>query len=569
MKPATATTGFFQEGPQLQNQFDSDKGLQRVLNHFVPKDVLVQASQQELTSLGEKVVSDEVFEWVAEAERNLPYIVHQDTFGNYVNKLVTSYGWKKLKEFSAEQGIISTAFERKYGEYSRIIGFTKEFLFTPSSAIVTCPLAMADGCARLIEMQNPTDGTWKKEVYNHLISRDPKQAWTSGQWMTERPGGSDVSKSETVAYKQADNSHTLSGFKWFSSATDSEVTITLAHRDEGNGKEGLTCFLADLSSGGVRLHRLKEKFGTRALPTAELELAGMKGEQIGEPGKGVKTIASVLNITRVHSAISSTAFWRRAYAIAKDYSKRRKVFGQTLSEVPSHVLTLAKQEVQLRGYSFLAFYASALMGLVETGKANEQQQILVRFIPGLAKAGACKAAVTGIPECMEALGGVGFLEHDVRMNIARLQRDAQVNCIWEGTTNVLCDDLVRHAKKAWPTVRNSLHWLVHSNTQPNSNHTELKNTLRKEVADQFEKWLEDFELKSLDDARREARDTIFQLINILIGSFLTADMRNSGSLDDEAACKIAEKWIRPSSDRGPGNDYLIVYGERHHRHSKL
>jgi putative acyl-CoA dehydrogenase len=569
MKPATANTGFFQEGPQIGNPYNADKSLQRVLAHFVPKDVLGRAVDEELLKLGDKVISDEVFEWAEEAERNLPFIIEQDTFGKSLNKLVTSAGWKKLKEFAAEEGIISTSFERHYDEYSRVIGFAKEFIFTPNSAIVTCPLAMADGCARLIELQSPQNGTWKHEVFEHLTTRDPKEAWTSGQWMTERPGGSDVSRTETVAYNNgAKNQYLLKGFKWFSSATDSEVTVTLAHREEGKGKEGLSCFLGDLKGGGVRLHRLKEKFGTRALPTAELELSGLQAELVSEPGKGVKTIAAVLNITRVHSAIGSIGFWRRAYMISRDYSKRRSVFGKSLNQVPAHVLTLAKQEVLLRGHSFLTFYAASLMGLVETSKANQHHHVLVRLVPGLAKAGACKSAVQNIPECMEAMGGVGFLEHDIKMNIARLQRDAQVNCIWEGTTNVLCDDLVRYLKKSWQTARASLHWLVSTNTHPNQDHGELKNNLRKEVSNRFGQWIDTFELKSLEDARREARTIILDLVDILIGSFLAADMKTSGSLEDEAACKIAEKWIRPSADRGPGTDYLIVYGDRP-SHSKL
>src|SRR5690606_35950571 len=104
-------------------------------------------------------------------------------------------------------------------------------------------------------------------------SRDPARAWTSGQWMTERTGGSDVGLSETVA-RNVDGTWRLYGTKWFTSAATSEMALTLA-RPEGNGPggRGLALFYLETrdASGamnGIRLHRLKEKLGTRKLPTA-------------------------------------------------------------------------------------------------------------------------------------------------------------------------------------------------------------------------------------------------------------------------------------------------------------
>lgn len=552
MKPASATSGFFQDGPVLENPY-KDPGLERVLRYFVPAEVLTSADE-ELASLGEKVISKEIFEHVEDAERNLPFIVEQDTFGHPVNRLVTSAGWKRLKEFAAEEGIIASSFERKFGQHSRLIAFTKELIFGPSSAIVSCPLAMADGCARLIEMQNPAKDSWMYKVYEHLISRDPRQAWTSGQWMTERPGGSDVSNTESVAYETSEGLYDIKGFKWFSSATDSEVTVTLAYRDQENGKkEGLSCFLGDvhgsLEKGGIRLHRLKQKFGTKALPTAELELTGLNAQLIGEPGKGVKTIAAVLNITRIHSAIGSLGSWRRAYNIAKSYSQQRSVFGNKLCNVPAHVRILANIEYQMRGYMLISFYAAYLMGKVETGQATREEMILIRIIPGLAKAKTCKAAVTGISECMEALGGVGFLEHDVRFNMGRLYTDSQVNCIWEGTTNVLCDDMVRYMKRAYRGIRPALEWLLKSKSDGGE--------LSAAVMQRFANWKQVFANGDLETCRRQARDIVFELSDIIVCSLACADA------SDANGRAVAEKWVY-NKDPGYSTDRLVVYGPTAH-----
>ena len=64
-------------------------------------------------------------------------------------------------------------------------------------------------------------------------------------------------------------------------------------------------------------HAVEEEAGTRALPTAELELKGMRAWMIGEEGEGIKQMATVLNIARAHNAVSAISFMRRGLAIAK------------------------------------------------------------------------------------------------------------------------------------------------------------------------------------------------------------------------------------------------------------
>ena len=73
---------------------------------------------------------------------------------------------------------------------SRIYQMAKLYLYSPSSGLYGCPLAMTDGAARSIEVAGIP--SFMKKAYNHLTSRDPDVFWTSGQWMTEKGGGSDV-----------------------------------------------------------------------------------------------------------------------------------------------------------------------------------------------------------------------------------------------------------------------------------------------------------------------------------------------------------------------------------------
>lgn len=208
---------------------------------------------------------------------------------------------------------------------------------------------MTDGAARLLAQHLPkhsssvqsyfttADGRREAEVqrrvfanaYFRLISRDQSSRWTSGQWMTERPGGSDVSRSETVAvYAPLTQSSqfgsddelgpwVVDGYKYFSSATDADMAILLARTPSGLSAFYAPMRLPNGERNGVRIVRLKKKLGTRALPTAELELKGMRAWMIGMEGEGIKEISTVLNITRIHNAVTAVSFMRRGLAIAK------------------------------------------------------------------------------------------------------------------------------------------------------------------------------------------------------------------------------------------------------------
>ena len=63
------------------------------------------------------------------------------------------------------------------------------------------------------------------------------------------------------------------------------------------------------------MHRLKDKLGTRALPTAELSLEGTPARLVGGVGEGVRKIAALLNITRAYNACCAAASMRRGVAL--------------------------------------------------------------------------------------------------------------------------------------------------------------------------------------------------------------------------------------------------------------
>ncbi len=461
---------FYQDGPVLGNQYQADKLLRSYLNRVLPADIFTEL-EPDLLNLGNRVVTD-IMEMAEDAESNEPQLISFDPWGKRIDKIKTSKGWKDLDQVSAEEGMVAIGYERKYGEYSRIYQFVKLYLFHPSSAVYTCPLAMTDGAARLLEIYG--DESLKNNAYKHLTSRVPGEFWTSGQWMTERTGGSDVGRTETIA-RFEDGGYKLYGTKWFTSATTSQMAITLARieDEQGNtipGSRGLSLFYLEVYTqkgqlNSITIHRLKNKLGTKALPTAELTLNGTNARLIGDIGGGVKKISSLFNITRIYNAKSSIGLMRRAIALAKDYSLRREAFGKKLAEHPLHLETLANLEVEFQGAFQSVFYTSELLGKEECGKATADEIAVLRMLTPLIKLYTAKQAIKVVSEVLESFGGAGYVEDT---GIPKLLRDTQVLSIWEGTTNILSLDTLRSIEKEntfAPFIKNILNRLENISEQ--------------------------------------------------------------------------------------------------------
>ncbi|CAO3629604.1 unnamed protein product [Cunninghamella blakesleeana] len=452
---ASSDTGFRQEPPSIGNQYEEDLVLQNILKRILPTKVM-QEIEPDLRNLGHRAVTDLIkMAENVEEPNNHPRLTQYDEWCRRVDEITVSQGWKDLNDAAAEEGLVSIAFERTYGEHSRVYQFAKSYLYSPSSAVYTCPLSMTDGAARVIEVYGSEK--MKKEYFPRLISRDPKVFWTSGQWMTERPGGSDVSRTETLAelVDPVSNKWKISGFKWFSSATTADMTMLLARTIDPNtglvkeGSSGLSLFIAQMRKpdgqlNGIRVHRLKNKFGTKGLPTAELEIDGMEAYLVGEIGRGVATIASILNITRLYAGLGVMSGLRRSLAIAKSYALKRQSGKQTLDKIPLHITTLARLELTLRAGTQICFYAIQLLGRTESLPANDPQrkedEVMLRLLTPICKAYVSKIGVNAISETMEALGGQGYMEET---GLGAAFRNSQVNTIWEGTTNILSLDVLR------------------------------------------------------------------------------------------------------------------------------
>jgi acyl-CoA dehydrogenase len=437
------STGFFQDAPRLRDEWEDDLALRRYLERVLPDDVRedVTPSLAEMGLLAATELKDlaDAIDTREGEPRHVPF----DAWGNRIDLVEPHPGWQRMAEVAARHGVVATGYERAHGPWSRVHQFALAYLYGPSSALFSCPLAMTDGAAKTLL------GAGDRELIDravpHLTSRDPETFWTSGQWMTERTGGSDVGRSETVARREG-GVWRLSGTKWFTSAITSEMALTLA-RPEGNdpGGRGLAMFYVEVRDeeqrlNNIRVLRLKDKLGTKQLPTAELALDGTVAHLVGPPSSGTRNIAPMLTVTRLWNSVIAASGTRRGLALARDYARRREAFGAHLIDHPLHQTTLAWLRVQHEASLQLAFHAALLLGREEAGEATEQERLTLRLLLPVTKLLTAKQAVAAASEAIESFGGAGYVE-DTHLPV--LLRDAQVLPIWEGTTNVLSMDALR------------------------------------------------------------------------------------------------------------------------------
>ncbi|KAM4051391.1 acyl-CoA dehydrogenase family member 11-like [Anomaloglossus baeobatrachus] len=537
---------FFQDQPRLGNQFLEDSLLQGYLKRHLPPVVLKEASQ-DLERFGQRLV-DEIDALGRECELNQPHLQHYDAWGQRVDRIVTCPAWQRMKVVSAEEGLVAQGYDRKYSSWSRLIQIVKLYLYTPSSGFFSCPLAMTDGAAKVIESLGMPEAL--HDAFRHLTSRDPKTFWTSGQWMTERKGGSDVAHgTETVAHAQGDGTYKLYGYKWFTSATDADMTLTLGRSIDAQGHiipgtKGLSLFYLEVRDAegrlnGIEVQRLKDKLGTRQVPTAELLLDGVKALRISPEGRGVASIANMLTITRIHNTIAAASGMRRIINLAREYASKRFVFGNLIKDHPLHTQTLARMEVQARGAFLLSMEVVRLLGLEETNMATEQDLHVLRLLTPIAKLYTGKQAIAVISEGLECFGGQGYMEDT---GLPALLRDAQVLTIWEGTTNILSLDVLRSVIKSQGQVLNAYFSSTQEMLEASTSVPGLSQPVSRllQALENIKDFTQKAGVRGSNFMELAARDFAYSLARIYIGCLFVDHAAWAGATESDLYC--AQRW---------------------------
>jgi alkylation response protein AidB-like acyl-CoA dehydrogenase len=320
---------------------------------------------------------------------------------------------------------------------------------------VTCPLACTDGLVRAL--QELDCGTEATAALAHVLLQSPGAPVHGAQFVTEVQGGSDAATNATVAIPQSDGSYLLRGKKWFCSNAWAQYWVVTA-RPEGSpaGPRGVGLFFvpretADGQNNGFRLDRLKDKVGTRSLPTAEMTLTGARGWLLGDEGSGLSNLVRiVLTTSRFWNAMAAAATMRAAQRIGLAYSEFREAFGQPIAAFPLVAESLDNLDRDARNYTAAAFAVLAAWERVATKeRAGETPDaaaaVRLRILVMLAKACATRRATQRIHETIMLLGGNGIEERFSAL--PRLWRDSIIYETWEGPHGLLLSRSLADAQK--------------------------------------------------------------------------------------------------------------------------
>ena len=352
-----------------------------------------------------------------------------DRFGTRIDEVVFPPDYRELVTKGYEAGVVFKAVEEGDLLASYQVGYVTSFydagLYCPHTVSLSTAIPLAKyGSAEL-----------RAKYLPKLLKRDAS-VWQGATWMTEAKGGSDLGSFVETAARPDGDRWLLTGEKYFTSNVGAELAIAAA-RPEGApaGIRGVELFLVpqrrDDGALNFRVRRLKEKIGTRSVPTGEVELEDSVGYHLGQMGQGTYLVLEALNVSRVCNSVGAVALTQRALHEAWSFATGRVAFGRPVAEHPLFARQARERHETLLDAFALAWEAVTLLSEVwrETPRYSDRYH-LFRLVAHLSKFWTAEVAVQSAKWAMEAHGGAGILTD---FPVERLLREAMILGIWEGT----------------------------------------------------------------------------------------------------------------------------------------
>ncbi len=425
--------------------FETDRGLATGILREAPG-----APTDELTALGKLAGQAETLALGFDANAYPPELRTHDRFGNRLDEVVYHPSYHRLMEHATAFGLHAAPW-RNPSAHAHLLRAAKFYIWSQVEAGHGCPISMTYASVAALRAEPRLARLWEPMLAaacydQRSLPAAEKFGVLCGMAMTEKQGGSDVRANTTratfVESGAEGDLYRLVGHKWFCSAPMSDAFLTLAQTDEG-----LTCFLMprilpDGSRNGIQLQRLKDKLGNRSNASSEMEFDGSLAWRVGAPGRGVPTIAEMINHTRLDCLIGSSALMRWALAQALHHTRYRSAFGKPLIEQPLMRNVLA--DLTLESEAATALFLRLANAVDRSAGGDPHATALKRLGTAVGKYYVCKRAPVAIGEALECLGGNGYVEES---GLPRLYREAPVNSVWEGSGTVNALDVLRILRK--------------------------------------------------------------------------------------------------------------------------
>ena len=250
-----------------------------------------------------------------------------------------------------------------------------------------------------------------------------------GAFALSEPGaGSDVGAMETAAQPDGDGYVIDGGKLWTSNGSVADTVIVFAKTDPEAGNRGISSFVVRPGEDdGFVVEGTEDKLGDKGCPTAELRFDSLRvpaGRRLGDEGAGFKQALETLNAGRITIAARGVGIAQAALDAALAYAADREQFGQPIGEFQTIQHKLADMDTKLQAARLLTHRAADLK---ERGE---------RFIKAAAQAKLYASEVSRevANEGIQIHGGYGYVKD---FPVERFYRDAKLNEIYEGTSEVL------------------------------------------------------------------------------------------------------------------------------------
>ena len=497
------------------------------------------------------VASQKMDELAVIANRQGPVLMQYDKRGQRVDEVIFHPAYHELERIAYQDFAIAACSHREGalgwpGHVPQPVKFALGYLGMQAESGVFCPVSMTDALARVLERY--ASEPLKRRFLPSLTALNMAELKQGAMFLTEKQGGSDVGLTATVAKPRSYSGDGLQpewelwGEKWFCSNVSADLILTLA-RPEGApaGTRGLGLFLVpktldDGTRNAYIINRLKDKLGTRSLATGEVTLNGALAYQVGALDRGFVQMTEMINLTRIWAAIGSLAAMRRSFLESLIHTQGRVVFGRPLAEHPLMRRQLVDLLIEVEGCAALAFEATAVLERVDRHGAEEDRRLL-RILTPLCKYYIPKRGEYVTLEALEIRGGNGYVEDWVN---PRLLRDAIVNVVWEGSSNVIVLDVARAVDRegAAAALFGMLHQRLQSLQQP------LVIPVAQQVqalVNQLAKRLQELSSLDIESAQLPLRGLVERMAQLTIVTLLLEQAENELVRGPEGTGK--RKWL--------------------------
>eukprot|EP00730_Choanoeca_flexa_P005519 TRINITY_DN11964_c0_g6_i2.p1 TRINITY_DN11964_c0_g6~~TRINITY_DN11964_c0_g6_i2.p1 ORF type:complete len:588 (+),score=109.08 TRINITY_DN11964_c0_g6_i2:144-1907(+) len=426
------------------NAFYADPRMRDGLQHYG-----ANWAEDDVKVVGQVAGSDYMKKLAHKANTQPPVLQTHDTRGRRIDKVEFDDSYHEVMRLGFTLAVPSYGWIHGDKAASQVARSCMSAMMYSAEAGTSCPQTMTFACVPVLEKhatQHQLDSGWLEKAVT--ADYDPrnvpigeKSAISLGMSMTEAQGGSDVRANTTFAepLNEAEGQYLLYGHKWFTSAPMSDGFLTLAKT--GND---LSCFLVprwvphtNEWNQGLQFRRLKNKLGDRSNASSEVEYHGAYAELLGPVNKGISTIIDMVQHTRLDCMVGSAGLMRRCYTEALHHVTHRRAFGTALIDTPLMAAVMADLALEAEASMALALKVARTFN-------SDGNKAFGRIATAIGKYHTCKRATNFVYECLEALGGNGYIEDGL---MPRLFRQAPLNAIWEGSGNVICLDILRSLRQ--------------------------------------------------------------------------------------------------------------------------